>query len=173
MTIFSPLSPICQWCKVFKAFFQFPRGNRYHSGQVEIQYWLNVQNMLIRHRGSYIVVLHTFNLGYAFSRMFFFLLQPPYLWILVNYSEPVVKSIELLLMIKKYLHKTYRNKIYKVCAPALSDLSKALDCLEHQLVIARLHAFEFNHEFHFHLTDKIQIKNWFFGSYCMFSERRI
>ena len=41
----------------------------------------------------------------------------------------------------------------KVCAAVLTDLSKAFDCLLHDLLIAKLHAFGFDA----YLNDRIQV----------------
>ena len=49
----------------------------------------------------------------------------------------------------------------KVCAALLTDLSKAFDCLLHDLFIAKLYAFGFDHKFlwvnHAYLNDWIQV----------------
>ena len=49
----------------------------------------------------------------------------------------------------------------KVCTAALTDLSKAFDCLLHDLLIAMLHAFGFDFKslrvIHAYLNDKIQV----------------
>ena len=49
----------------------------------------------------------------------------------------------------------------KVCAAVLTDLSKAFDCLLHDLLTAKLHAFGFDLKslkvIHVYLNDRIQV----------------
>ena len=51
----------------------------------------------------------------------------------------------------------------KVCAAVLTDLSKAFNCLLHDLLIAKLHAFGFDLKFlkviHAYINDRIQVTN--------------
>ena len=51
----------------------------------------------------------------------------------------------------------------KVCAAVLTDLSKAFDCLLHDLLIAKLHAFGFDLKslrvIHAYINDRIQVTN--------------
>ena len=49
----------------------------------------------------------------------------------------------LLVMIEKMKEARDKNK---VCAAVLTDLSKAFDCLNHDLLIAKLHAFGFDYK---------------------------
>ena len=56
----------------------------------------------------------------------------------------------------------------KVCAAVLAELSKAFDCLLHDLLIAKLHAFGFDLKslkvIHAYLNDRIQVTK--VGSFC-------
>ena len=49
----------------------------------------------------------------------------------------------LLVMIEKMKEAYNKNK---VCTAVLTDLTKAFDCLKHDLLIAKLHAFGFNYK---------------------------
>ena len=64
----------------------------------------------------------------------------------------------LLVMTEKIKEARHNNK---VCAAIPTDLSKALDCLLHNPLIAKLHAFGFDFKclrfIHTYLNDKIQV----------------
>ena len=70
----------------------------------------------------------------------------------------------LLVMIEKMKEARDKNK---VCAAVLTDLSKAFDCLKHDLLIAKLHAFGFDHKslrlIYAYLNNRVQVTK--VGSY--------
>ena len=70
----------------------------------------------------------------------------------------------LLVMIEKMKEARDKNK---VCAAVLTDLSKAFDCLKHDLLIAKLHAFGFDYKslrvMYVYLNNRIQVTK--VGSY--------
>ena len=70
----------------------------------------------------------------------------------------------LLVMIEKMKEARDKNK---VCAAVLTDLSKAFDCLKHDLLIAKLHAFGFDYKslrvMYAYLNNRVQVTK--VGSY--------
>ena len=70
----------------------------------------------------------------------------------------------LLVMIEKMKEARDKNK---VCAAVLTDLSKAFDCLKHDLLIAKLHAFGFDFKslrvMYAYLNNRVQVTK--VGSY--------
>ena len=70
----------------------------------------------------------------------------------------------LLVMIEKMKEVCDKNK---VCAAVLTDLSKAFDCLKHDLLIAKLHAFGFDYKslrvMYAYLNNRVQVTK--VGSY--------
>ena len=77
----------------------------------------------------------------------------------LNINVPFVRDTvpNLLAMTEKMKEVRESNK---VCAAVLTDLSKEFDCLLHDLLIAKLHAFGFNLKslkvIHAYLNDRIQ-----------------
>ena len=65
----------------------------------------------------------------------------------------------LLVMIEKMKEACDKNK---VCAAVLTDLSKAFDCLKHDLLIAKQHAFGFDYMYAY-LNNRVQVTK--VGSY--------
>ena len=67
-------------------------------------------------------------------------------------------------MIEKMKEARDKNK---VCAAVLTDLSKAFDCLKHDLLIAKLHAFGFDYKLlrvmYAYLNNRVQVTK--VGSY--------
>ena len=70
----------------------------------------------------------------------------------------------LLVMIEKMKEARHKNE---VCAAVLTDPGKAFDCLKHDLLIAKLHAFGFNYKslrvMHAYLNNRVQVTK--VGSY--------
>ena len=70
----------------------------------------------------------------------------------------------LLVMIEKMKEARDKNK---VCAAVLTDLSKAFDCLKHDLLIAKLHPFGFDYKFlrviYVYFNNRVQVTK--VGSY--------
>ena len=72
--------------------------------------------------------------------------------------ERDIAMIYLLAMTEKMKEARDNNK---VCTAVLTDLSKAFDCLFHDLIIAKLYAFGFDFKssriIHAYLSDRIQV----------------
>ena len=64
----------------------------------------------------------------------------------------------LLVMTEKMKETRDKNK---VCAAVLTDLSKAFDCLKHDLLIVKLHAFDFDYKslrvVYAYLNNRVQV----------------
>ena len=61
----------------------------------------------------------------------------------IKFLQNIIAQHYLLVMIEKMKEARDKNK---VCAAVLTDLSKAFDCLKHDLLIAKLHAFGFDYK---------------------------
>ena len=76
----------------------------------------------------------------------------------INFLQNIIAQHYLLVMIEKMKEARDKNK---VCAAVLTDLSKAFDCLKHDLLIAKLHAFGFDYKsfraMQAHLNNRVQV----------------
>ena len=76
----------------------------------------------------------------------------------INFLQNIIAQHYLLVMNEKMKEARDKNK---VCAAVLTDLSKAFDCLKHDLLIAKLHAFGFDYKsfrvMQAHLNSRVQV----------------
>ena len=74
------------------------------------------------------------------------------------FERAIMRNIPPLVMTEKIKKARDKNK---TCAAVLTDLSKAFDCLKHDLLIAKLHAFGFDYKslrvMYTYLNNRVQV----------------